>query len=314
MQKTVVELESAIRDRINEGRKQYELLARAADWNRLCSALDVIGDTELALDSYLKHAVVRNIGTKYLHIYGALQLLQTQQDAAAELCSALQIKPQASPKIPLIRQLRSSAIGHPTHQREDSHEKSNFIVRVTVTQFSFTLFTVTTDEESHTEHDVNIPKLIELQSTAIGATLSEVIKLLDEAEVKHREEHKNERLADCFPKTLSYYESKIFEAIHSTKSHPLGKMHIDLIGECLERFQSMLELRGEWGVHESINYEFGLIEYPIKQLSIYFSKKSESKLNEKDAYIFCAFIGAQLKSLIKLAEEIDLQYSERLGG
>lgn len=305
---SIAKLESRIRDRINARRKQHELLGRKADWNRLCSALDVIGDTELALDAYLKHPAVEDTGVQYLHVYGALQLLQTQQDAVAEICSALQIKPHASPKVPLVRELRSSAVGHPTRQQENNRQKSNFIVRATLSQFGFTLFTVIADEWPHTERYVNIPKLIELQRSALVATLMEVIALLDEAEMKHREQHKGAKLSTCFPETLTYYFSKIFEAIHSSQSYPLGKMHVDLVAECLTKLRAMLEKRGEWGIYDSIDYEYELLEYPIQQLTLFFTDPSTSRLSSKDAYIFCAFVSEQIKTLIQIAQEIDDTY------
>lgn len=308
MTSSIVMLENRIRDRINARRKQHELLGRKADWNRLCSALDVIGDTELALDAYLTHPVVEDTGVQYLHVYGALQLLQTQQDAVAEICGALQIKPHASPKVPLVRELRSSAVGHPTRQQENNRQKSNFIVRATLSQFGFTLFTVIADEWPHTERNVNIPKLIELQSSALIATLVEVIALLDEADMKHREQHNCIKLSTCFPETLPYYFSKIFEAIHSPQSYPLGKMHIDLVAECLTNLRAMLEKRGEWGIYHSIDYEYELLEYPLQQLTVFFTDPSASRLNSKDAYIFCAFVSEQIKTLIQIAQEIDDTY------
>ena len=308
MSTTVAGLEDQIRNRINARRKQHELLGRSADWNRLCSALDVIGDTELGLDAYLSHPEVSDTGAQYLHVYGALQLLQTQQDAVSEICAALQIKPQASPKVPLVRQVRSSAVAHPTRQQENNQSKSNFIVRMTLSQHGFTLFTVVADESSHTEQHISIPKLVALQRTALVATLMEVLAILDEAEMKHRDKHKDEKLASCFPSTLGYYFSKIFEAIHSPRSYPLGAMHVELVAECLVKMRSMLEERGEWGISESINYEYELLEYPLQQLAAFFGDRSASKLNDKDAYIFSAFVREQINTLIKIAQEIDGEY------
>jgi cellobiose phosphorylase len=110
---TIAELESKIRDRINRGRMQHELLGRSADWNKLCSALDVVGDTELALDAYLKHPEIKSTGLCYVHVYGALQLLQLQQDAVDHICRALRITAKNSPKLPHIRKIRNSSVGHP---------------------------------------------------------------------------------------------------------------------------------------------------------------------------------------------------------
>lgn len=310
----VAELEQEIRDRINAGRKQHELLGRKADWNRLCSALDVIGDTELALTSYLSHSPVDDIGTRYLHVYGALQLLQTQQDAVAVICSALQITPVAPPKLPLIRQVRSSAIGHPMHQAENHKSNSNFIVRYSLSQHGFTLFTVVADEWPHIEKHISIPNLIEQQRSALAATLTEVIAIMDEAEMKHRALHKDEKLSHCFPETLGYYFSKIFEAIHSPRTYPLGAMHVQLVAECLTNMRALLEKRGEWGIHDAVTYEFELLEYPLAELQVFFTDRASSTLNDKDAYIFCSFVREQIKTIQQIAAEIDEHYESPIAG
>jgi hypothetical protein len=307
MTSSISQLEGKIRDRINARRKQHELLAQHADWNRLCSALDVIGDTELALTSYLEHPPLDDTGVRYLHVYGALQLLQTQQDAASDICTALGIKPAVSPKVPLVRHIRSSSIGHPTRQSEGKKTRSNFIVRLSLSQFAFTLFTVTANESAHTERRVDIPELIDLQRNALTLTLTEVIHLLDQAEMNHREQHKAKKLSTCFPPTLDYYFSKTFEAIHSGHD-ALGKMHVDLLAECLSSMRSMLEERGEWGIHGSIAYEFELLGYPIERLRSHFTSKEQSGLNDRDAFIFSSFLQHRIRVLQQIALEIDERY------
>ncbi len=47
----ISDLEVRIRYQINKTRKQYFLFKDSKGWNQLCSALDIIGDTELALTS-----------------------------------------------------------------------------------------------------------------------------------------------------------------------------------------------------------------------------------------------------------------------
>ena len=308
MVSTIAKLEEKIRDRINDGRKQHELLGRSADWNRLCSGLDVIGDTELALDSYLAHNPIQDIGVRYLHVYGALQLLQTQQDAVAQVCEALQLKPKSSPKIPLVRKVRSNAVGHPMHQREDNSSRSHFIVRMSLSQHGFTMFTESDDEWGHSEQNVSIPALIDLQRDSLTQTLTEVVELLDEAEMSHRKEHKSEKVESCFPSTLSYYFSKIFEAARSPSIYPLGKTHVELVAECLAKMRDMLEKRGEWGIYPSIDYEYELLEYPLERLREFFSGNEESSLNEKDAHIFAEFTKFRMASLRQIAVEIDERY------
>jgi hypothetical protein len=306
---TIAQLEDQIRDRINARRMQYALIRRGADWNKLCSALDVIGDTELGLTAYLTHSAIEEPGLCYLHVYGALQLLQTQQDAVEQVCRALSLRPKASPKIPEIREVRSNAVAHPMAQQEENVTRSNFIVRASLSQHAFSLMTVFSDDRQFVERHVSVPGLIDQQRRALTATLEEIIRTLDEVEMKHREQFREEKLAECFPQTLGYYFSKIFEAIHSPRYFPLGKMHVDLISECLVKLRVMLEQRGEWGIYESVDYEYELLEYPIEQLKIYFSDPAAAKLGAKDAYIFTAFVRNQFKSLQKIASEFDEQYA-----
>lgn len=311
---SIADLEDKIRDRINARRKQNELLSRGADWNKLCSALDVIGDSELGLSAYLQHPAIEEPGLCYLHVYGALQLLQTQQDAVGQVCRALGVKPQASPKIPEVREIRSSAVAHPTEQQEEKVVKSNFIVRASLSQHVFTLMTVFSDDRQFVQRTVSVPQLIEQQREALSGTLHEIIRILDEAEMKHREQFRDEKLLDCFPPALGYFFSKIFEAIHSSRYFPQGLMHVELVGECLTKLRAMLEKRGEWGIHDSVNYEYELLEYPLDQLKKYFSDSVTSTLNNKDAYIFCSFVKTQFMSLQQIAREFDEEYASAPGG
>lgn len=306
---SISELESEVRDRINRRRKQSELLTRSGDWNKLCSALDVVGDTELALDAYLVQPNVEDIGLRYLFVYGTLQLLHTQQDAVAHLCEALRIKSKNSPRLPRIRELRSNAIAHPTEQRENKAFKSNFIQRISLSHYGFTLMTVFSDGKPYHLRSVSIPNLIREQRGVIHAVLEEVLEKLDEEEMAHREQHRNDKLTDAFPQVLGYYFEKIFESTREPTYFPFGKMHVDLVSECLGRFKSLLEKRGEWGTSDSINYQYKLLEYPLAELKGFFTDRQTSKLNEKDAHIFASFVREELRELQKIAREIDEDYS-----
>lgn len=91
MSRPLSELKSEIRHFINLPRRQHELLANPASWNTLCSALDVIGDTELALEAYVKWERRPEDGEKYLLVYGALQVMEVQQDAVKYICETLEV-------------------------------------------------------------------------------------------------------------------------------------------------------------------------------------------------------------------------------
>jgi hypothetical protein len=151
------------------------LLSRSADWNTLCSALDIVGDTELAFDSYLKQSRIEDAGLCYLQVYGVLQLLQTQQDAVADIGSALGIKAHNSPKLPHVRQIRSNSVAHPAAQKEDKTTKSHFIVRSSLTQHGFELMAVYSGQTAYRQSHASIPSLVAEQRKALRGVLEEVL-------------------------------------------------------------------------------------------------------------------------------------------
>ena len=64
-----------IRGFVNKPRKQFNLLKNHKLWNQLCSSLDVIEDSDLAIDAYLNRKFSKDDGEKYLRLYGVLQAL-----------------------------------------------------------------------------------------------------------------------------------------------------------------------------------------------------------------------------------------------
>jgi hypothetical protein len=301
--------EQRIRTFINSTRRQSVLLGNSADWNKLCSSLDLIGDTELAIGAYPNLCLHGNDhGSSYLLVYGILQTLLLQQDAAKHIGTALNIKVNLPKELTDIRIIRNGAAGHPGFQRESGQSKSCFISRMSLSATSFELMTAYSDEGSFKMSHVNIPKLLKTQKIYLSKVLSEVITQLESQEKEHREMHKETKLSACFPRTISYYFGKIFEATMTAEKYSLGKMHLELIKGCLDDFKQKLEARGEWQIYDSVNYHYEQLSYPISELSLYFDSSSESELNSKDAYIFTSFLVEHFKSLSGIAKEIDEEY------
>ena len=108
---SLAEVEQQIRGFINDRRKQHALPQDTAAWNLLCSCLDTIGDTELAVDAYNTSSTPSSEGEVYLVVYGALQALFIQQDAVENLCQALGIAYDLDPLLKDIREIRMSGLG-----------------------------------------------------------------------------------------------------------------------------------------------------------------------------------------------------------
>ena len=69
---TTSELEQEIRNIINDPRTHVQLSRDPSAFSKLCSSLDVLGDTELALDAYLGGNEHASFGEKYLFVFGVL--------------------------------------------------------------------------------------------------------------------------------------------------------------------------------------------------------------------------------------------------
>lgn len=302
----IQDFENRIRELINGGRIQSNLLKDVADWNKLCSSLDLVGDSQLAIDSYSQFHNVQDEGASYLLVYGILQSLLLQQNAATHIGDSLNIKVKLPKDLKKIRIIRNSAAGHPTFQKEKGLSKSCFITRTSISPTSFQLMTVYTGDKEYEFHHISIPTLVETQNKYLSELLKKVVDELERQEMEHRQKHKSIKLAHIFPHTISYHFSKIFEVANSEGNLDFGAVNLKIISNCIKNFQKELSNRGEWDVYDSINYHYELIEYPLKRLEAYFNGNDE--MNTKDAYIFASFIAEQVKSLEVIAKELDQEY------
>ena len=94
-------------------------------------------------------------------------------------------------------------------------------------------------------------------------------------------------------------------------SPEFGEMHLTLVAEAVERFKSLLSERRSSGVYDSVEYHLRLVEYPLAQLSSYFTNPNASRLNAQDANIFIHFIQDQVSELREMAAEIDQSYEQK---
>ena len=306
---SIVGFEDKVRDFINSGRTQRALLKDAASWNKICSSLDLIGDTQLAIEAYPEFEGLAD-GASYLVVYGILQTLLLQQDAAKNIGDSLDIKVNLPKALNDIRVIRNNAAGHPGHQKENGQSKSCFITRMSITPFSFQLMTVYSGERKDEFRTISIPPLLKVQEKYLNEILEKVVYEMEKREMEHRNMYKDNKLVDIFPKSSRYLLGKIAQAAGCKFDHEKGIMNLDTLSESLYKFKSELISRGEWDGNDSVGYHYDLIEYPISRLKSYFYGKDD--INEKDAYIFSCFISEQFKTLKELAVEIDEAYASEL--
>ena len=74
IQMDIIEIrDKRIRDLVNHPWKLQSLLEDKAKWNKLCASMDVIGDTQIAINSYFSLPSFKAENGGYLFLYGLLQ-------------------------------------------------------------------------------------------------------------------------------------------------------------------------------------------------------------------------------------------------
>ena len=154
----IYDIEIGVRNHINTHRFQKDLISNINLWSQICSSLDVIGDTLLSIEGYLEENFPSIEGLKYIYIYGLLQSLFIQQDAMRNLSEAFSIEYEISVKLKSIREIRNSAIGHPTKNNINKKFYYNHISRPSLSKESFTLLKYSEDNTDII--NVNIEHLI----------------------------------------------------------------------------------------------------------------------------------------------------------
>src|SRR3989338_4132355 len=201
-----------IRDLINNTRKKFTLLKNLKFWNQMCSSLDVIGDTDLAIETYCKAEFPQEDGRKYLQLYGVLQALFIQQDAVEHLCESLSMpfKIKSHQGLLDIRNIRNESIGHPTKKgRKEELKTYHFISRPTVSKQGFQLMTCCENGKTKFQNIV-IDEIIRKQHKVLSDILQSLIKKLCSEEQAHKQRFKMDKLEGIFSQA-HYFVQKIYD-------------------------------------------------------------------------------------------------------
>lgn len=303
------EIESRIREYINEPRLQYKLLEDTTAWNQLCSSLDVIGDTSMAINSYQRHEWPEDAGLQYLLVYGLLQALILQQDSVRHLSEVFGLPHQKDPRLEQIRNVRHHAAGHPTKSTGGGlPQHSFFISRISMHKEGFTLLHSCGEPRSNHFEDVSVTELITSQLCILRKVLGDILEKLHQEEEAHRNRFAGESLSALFPDTLGYYFEKVSEAIISGTPAVIGQASLKTIQKVVNEFEDHLRKRDLLPAYEFVGYELEETKYALDELSKYLTKTGDNRLHPKDASIFLFFSRSKLDNLKGMANEIDEQY------
>jgi hypothetical protein len=306
------ELEQRIREYINAPRKHLAIYRDKTEYHKLCSCLDVIGDTELAFSAHEEMPDSVRPGSSYILVYGFLQALFLQQDAVRNLHEALQLPYEADPLLLEIRELRNDATGHPTKRDRGKGKKTTFsyISRPSISKAGFQLITITPNEWPPVFRHVSAKALLGTQRAQLKKALDALLQSLQKEEMEHREQFRQEKFAALFPGVLGYYFEKVYESVRASNAWEYGALHISLIREIVEKFKAALTKRQIIGAYQGVDYQLELLEYPLTQLAEYFAQQGKGRLNTRDAEIFTSFVESEMAKLHNMAQELDAEYAE----
>jgi hypothetical protein len=305
------DLEVQIRDYINHYRNNHVLVQDLVKWNILCSSLDVVGDTELAIEDYKHLDGGQGDGFNYLAVYGILQVIYVQQDAVRHILESLDvplklIDPGLLKDTLYVRSIRNKATGHPSkHGKGKQPLSSHFISRISLSLAGFTLMSA---EGARTQfNNISISDLLQKQEAGTTHALEIVVEELRKREEAHKMKFKGKTMVSMFPSTLGYYFEKVYEGTlgKSGGRWQFGGMHVGILIELVAKLREAFTERAVLPANDPTECALVDTEYALGKLKGYYDSASENYLNDKDAYIFTTYVESQFEQLKTLAAETD---------
>lgn len=299
---------SKIRNLCNHPWKRELLFQDKIIWNKLWTSMDVIDDAQIAIDSYLKLADFNSSNGGYLFIYGIMQALNVQQDAANNLLNALFKRTidfkKEYPELYEIREHRNNAVGHPTGRSND--RSFHLIGRSTISKNGFTLasYFPKTGEKSKFEK-IDIINCIKIQNELVNEILEETMNKLQSDFEKHKLKFKGQKLSDNIPNNFHYEISKLYENID--KEYPLTEINFSIIYEAYERIKKGIADRYfSINALQGLNYSVEILDYIFNRLK---RDLIEKKINDKiELTIFIDALKNNLFEFQEMVKEIDKEF------
>lgn len=191
-------MEHEVRELINRNNSEFyeKYFKKNRDaWNILCSSMDTIGDTTLAIECFKKNGIGNVNGEQYLKLYGILQAIYLQQDAIYFLFKVIKESFDSENKIndwkkykldswKLLRSYRNLSSGHPIENTsfEKGTTKRTIISRVTISSKGFELLVFDQNKTSHDFPYVNLSDLISSYLSEAKVIISDLETFLNNYE------------------------------------------------------------------------------------------------------------------------------------
>ena len=306
MQIPVYDRVSSVRDYINNPWALESFLADKVRWNMICTSMDVIQDTQLAIEFYKKLSPFDAHSGGYLYIYGLLQAFFTQQDALNHLTagvsrSSIDLKNQY-PALHRIRELRNDAIGHPTNRGNGT--SFHFIAQFSIRKDGFEMSSYFPKRSESTVTTIDLGECIVDQERFAVQILDDVIDWLDSEWNTHKSKFMSNKLSDLIPPGHGYSISKLYEGVRN--DYPLFQMNLEILRDSFELIVTGIIERYGTLKASNLEHEIVIIRHIFGRL--YGWIESKQYVGNMDAEVFVASLDSELRELYKYSVEIDKSF------
>ncbi len=307
---SVAKLETSIRDLFIVSMRHKKDLGDKSRFNKICSSLDTIGDTEYAFHEFNKLTTKFDTGILYLLTYGVLQAIFLQQDAIRNLGESLGVKVELPKELKEIRDLRNDAIGHPT-KRGVNRRKGMFsfhhISRSTLSLHGFDMISTYSHSNEYHHRYVDLREVVKIQHACSLSIMKEIYEYIRKEENIHRKKYMNNKLKDIFDDSYPYLFEKVRESMREDGHREFGLTNFKLLINMIHELKEKLEERGE---EDSIEYILDDIKYPLAEIKLFL--QGGDNINQRTAEIFEFYVENKYEELIEIANEIDDKYKESI--
>jgi hypothetical protein len=291
----------------NEKRLNYDLRQNDVDFNKFCSAMDIVDDILMAMFSYIEHQN-DDKGLAYIYMFGLLESFYLQQNAIIALglityalCGQKKFNLCTEyPEVEKVREIRNCIASHPI-----SNTDNHFINRHSITLESFDYMVINELNEMEFK-TANLQNLIKIQAKSLSKALSDFINLLTKREQNHRDKFKDQKLFDIFK-----YCDFAIQRLPTDRSHVLigsTSVHLKILEGAIQEFIGKLNTRHPVYTESAFfKHEMIHLERAIERLKAYFD--SEPSTTNEDAWIWIDYIQKTIDKLKEWAKEIDNEYS-----
>lgn len=272
-------------------------------YNQTFTSIDLIEDSQIAIEEYEGATSLGTQGRSTLLIYGLLQSLFLQQDGLYHLYKCVvdeKIKQTDFFEIfsfdKDIREVRNDIAGHPTNRKSTEFY---FIAKGPISKDRFTYAGYTPEFR---KVEVDLKTFISKQSEFTKNVLQTVLDIILEKIEMKKDEHKNKALKEMIVGADRNIQL-IYRGIRDKDRNFQGKGGISGVKKALDEIRIELNTRFNNNLPSGISEVFRLTDYIIARFNDWWAENS--LLENNDAEIFLDSLGKQLDELKEMLIKVD---------